>query len=148
MLRYWVTYFAKGGTRSVAHQWNPAQLLFLLATSLNSYLFQAFEAVEKAAALERMSTNGRDVVFLVFSALCADIFNHGTLLEIGSISAQDFREVDIEHDSLMLKQSARLVTDAILSNGTKGLDLPTAVRSWRSLRHLAEIVNAMVAKSG
>lgn len=66
---------------------------------------------------------------------------------MGSISAQDWEKVDLEQDSLPLKQSARLVTDAILSNGTKGLDMTTAVRSWRCLRHLCELCLAVVTES-
>lgn len=92
--------------------------------------------------------NGHDVIFLIISSLCADIFDSGTLLEMGAISAEDWKIVNIEQESLPLKQSARLVTDAILSNGTKGLDLTTAVRSWRSLRHLTELIVALVIKSG
>lgn len=86
---------------------------------------------------------------MIFSRLCADLFDHGTILEIGSISAEDWKDVDIEHDSPALKQSARLITDAILSpQSSKGLDMPTAVRSWRSLRHLMEVIVALVIKSG
>lgn len=105
------------------------------------------DAVEKTASLQRVCVNGHDVLFLVLSGLCANVFDNGTLLQIGSIPAQDFIDVDIEQESLPLKQSARLVTDAILSNGTKGLDMTSAVRSWRSLRHLTEIIVAMVIKS-
>jgi len=90
--------------------------------------------------------NGLDVLLLVLSGLCANLFEHGMLFEVGSISAQDWKNVDLEQDSLLLKQSAKLVTDAILSNGTKGLDMTSAVRSWRSLRHLTEIVVAVVTK--
>lgn len=82
------------------------------------------------------------------SGLCADLFDNGTLLEIGSISAQDWKDIDIEQESLLLKSSARLVTDAILSNGTKGLDITAAVWSWRSLRHLTEVVAALVTARG
>lgn len=113
------------------------------------YRFQALDAVEKAASLQRVCVNGHDVIFLVLSWLCANVFDFGTIMEIGSIPAQDFwKSVDIEQESLPLKQSARLVTDAILSNGTKGLDMTSAVRSWRSLRHLTEIIVSVVIKSG
>ena len=88
------------------------------------------------------------MLLLILSKLCGNIFEHGTLLEVGSLSAQDWKEVNIEEDSLLLKQSARLITDAILSNGTKGLDLTSAVRSWRSLRHLTEVIVAIVTRSG
>lgn len=106
------------------------------------------EAVERVAALERVFVNGHHVLILILSSLCGNIFDDGTLLEVGSLSAQDWKDVDLELESLMLKQSARLITDAILSNGTKGLDLTTAVRSWRSLRHLTEVIVAVVTKSG
>jgi hypothetical protein len=111
-------------------------------------ILQALAAVEVATSLQRACANGHDVIFLVLSGLCADLFDHGTLLEVGLISAQDWKDVDIEQESLLLKHSARLVTDAILSNGTKGLNMPAAVRSWRSLRHLTEIVAAIVTTRG
>ena len=87
-------------------------------------------------------------MILILSALCGNIFEDGTLLEIGSLSAADWKDVDLELESLLLRQSAKLVTDAILSNGTKGLDMASAVRSWRSLRHLTEVVVAVVTQSG
>jgi hypothetical protein len=105
------------------------------------------EAVENTASLQRTCVNGTDVLLLVLSRFCSNIFDNGTILEIGSISAEDWKDVDLEHDSLPLKQSARLVTNAILSQGTKGLDMPSAVRSWRSLRHLTEVIVAVVIKS-
>lgn len=106
------------------------------------------EAVEDAASLQRVCVNGHDVLLLILSNVCANVFDNGTLLEMGAISAQDWKDVDLEQDSLPLKQSARLVTDSILSNGTKGLDMTIAVRSWRSLRHLTEITVAVVTKCG
>ena len=98
--------------------------------------------------MERTCVNGQDVLLLVLGSLCSNIFEQGSLLDMGSLSAQDWEGVDLEHDSPLLRQSARLVTDAILSNGTKGLDMPSAVRSWRGLRHLAEVIVAVVKKSG
>lgn len=109
---------------------------------------KALSALENVSALERVCVNGHTVLLLLLSSLCANVFENGTLLEIGSISAEDWHDVDLEAESLPLKQSARLVTDAILSNGMKGLDMTTAVRSWRSLRHLTEVVVALATKSG
>lgn len=108
---------------------------------------QALDAVERIASFQRTCVNGQDVLLLILSSLCGNIYDQGTLLEIVSISADDWKDVDLEQESLLLKQSARLVTDAILSKGTKGLDMPTAVRSWRSLRHLAEVIVAVVSRS-
>lgn len=87
-------------------------------------------------------------MILIFSSLCGNIFEEGTLLEVGSLSAQDWKDVDLELESLLLKQSAKLIADSILSNGKKGLDLTYAVRSWRTLRHLTEVIVALVTKSG
>jgi hypothetical protein len=126
--------------------------LELYATLLGHLLREggekALDAVEHAASLQRVCVNGQVVLLLILSALCADLFDHGTLLEVGSLTAEDWKDIDLEQDSLLLKQSAKLVTDAILSNGTEGLDMTAAVRSWRSLRHLAEVVVALVSKSG
>lgn len=111
--------------------------------------FQSLDAVEQAVSLQRVCLNGHDVVFLVLSGLCENLFDHGTIpdRDIGAISAQDWKDVDIDNDSLPLKQSARLVTDAILSNGAKGLDMPSAVKSWRSLRHLTAVIVALCSGS-
>ena len=126
--------------------------LALYATLLGHLLREGGEkalgAVEHTASLQRVCVNGQVVLLLVLSALSADLFDHGTLLEVGSLTAEDWKDIDLEQDSLLLKQSAKLVTDAILSNGTEGLDMAAAVRSWRSLRHLAEVVVAVVTMSG
>jgi hypothetical protein len=98
------------------------------------------------AALQRMAVNGNHVLIMVLSHLCGDVFENGTLLDVGSITAQDWQELDLDFESLLLKQSAKLVADAILSKGTKGLDLTVAVRSWRALRHLTEVVVAVVTR--
>ncbi|GKY94790.1 hypothetical protein MPSEU_000444200 [Mayamaea pseudoterrestris] len=124
-----------------------------LYSCLLGFLFReggdkALDAVERAASLQRLCVNGRHVSFLIFSNLCGNLFDYGTLRDISSMSAAEWKEIDIEYESPLLKQSARLVTDAILSNGTRGLDLNAAVRSWRSLRHLTEVVVAMTTACG
>ena len=108
--------------------------------SLLGHLFReggdsSLEAIECTVALQRVCVNGHDVLILILSSLCSDLFENGTVLDIGSIPAEDWKNFDLEHDSIPLRQSAKLVTDAILSDGTKGLDMTQAVRSWRSLRY-------------
>ena len=98
------------------------------------------------ATLQRTCVNGTDVLLLVLSSLCNDLFESGTILDMGTISAEDWKHTDLEEDSVALKQSARLVTNSILSLGGEHLDMPTAVRSWRSLRHLTEVIVAVVTK--
>ena len=92
--------------------------------------------------------NGTEVLLMVLSRFCSNLFDFGTILELGSFSAAAWKDIDLDHDSLPLKQSAKLVTDAIANQGTKGLDMPAAVRSWRSLRHLTEVIVAVTVKSG
>lgn len=87
-------------------------------------------------------------MLLILSSLCGNLFDHGTLRDINTMTTMDWKEIDIDYDSPILKQSARLVTDAILSNGTKGLDMASAVRSWKSLRHLAEVIVAVITANG
>ncbi len=112
-----------------------------------TFFTQALHAVETTASLQRVCVNGHDVLLLILSSLCENLFDYGTIHEIGSISKDDWKGINLEADSVLLKQSAKLVTDAILSDGTKGLDLNAAVRSWRSLRHLTEIIVSVVTKS-
>ncbi|GAX27124.1 hypothetical protein FisN_13Lh328 [Fistulifera solaris] len=106
------------------------------------------DTVEKTASLERTCVNGTEVLLMILSRFCSNLFDYGAILEIGSFSAEAWKDIDLDHDSLPLKQSAKLVTDAITNQGNKqGLDMVTAVRTWRSLRHLAEVIVAMTIKS-
>jgi hypothetical protein len=96
--------------------------------------------VEDAASLQRVCLNGQDVFFLILSRLIANLGEQGTILfSPGSGPA--------ENEDL-LKKSARLVTDAILSSGTEGLDMKSAVRCWRSLRHLSAVTVSIVTTCG
>lgn len=96
--------------------------------------------VEDAASLQRVCLNGQDVFFLIISRLTSNLGERGTIvLKTGTPAAED---------EDLLKKSARLVTDAILSSGTEGLDMKSAVRCWRSLRHLSAVVVSIVTKSG
>lgn len=120
----------------------------LLGHLLRSGGEKVLDSVETTASLQRTCVNGTDVLLMVLSRFCSNIFEHGVILEMGSISAEDWKDVNLEQDSVLLRHCARLVTDAILSQGSEGLDMPTAVRSWRSLRHLTEVIAAVVIKSG
>ena len=104
--------------------------------------------IERVASLQRTCINGHQTLCLILSNLCGNLFDFGTLRDVSSMSASDWKEINIEYDSPLLKQSARLVVDAVLSKGTKGLDLASAARSWRSLRHLTEIIVAISSSSG
>ncbi|CAB9514210.1 Lipopolysaccharide-responsive and beige-like anchor protein [Seminavis robusta] len=111
----------------------------LLGHSVREGGDKALHAVEEAASLQRVCLNGHDVFCLILSRLVADLGARGTILQKG-------RALTGEED--LLKRSARLVTDAILSSGTEGLDMKSAVRCWRSLRHLAAITVSVITKSG
>ena len=102
-------------------------------------LSQALHSVEDAASLQRVCLNGQDVFCMVLSRLVANLTDRGTILFKGLGSGKDEEQ---------LKRSARLVTDAILSSGTEGLDMASAARCWRSLRFLAAVTVSMVTRSG
>ena len=103
--------------------------------------FQALHSVEDAASLQRVSFNGQDVLFLVLSRVVANLGEFGTIqLDPKSISSGGGGDP--------LKQSALLVTNAILSGKTQGLDMKAAARCWRSLRHLSAVILSLITKSG
>jgi hypothetical protein len=97
--------------------------------------------VEDAASLQRVCLNGQEVFFLIISRLISNLGDRGTIvIKKGTVVTGD------EED--LLKTSARLVTDAILSSGTEGLHMKSAVRCWRSLRHLSAVAVSIVTKCG
>ena len=53
-----------------------------------------------------------------------------------------------DEPTFLLKRSAVLVTNAILSNGTDSMKIPEAVGCWRGLRHLTAITVAAVTQLG
>lgn len=76
---------------------------------------------------------------LILSRLIAELCENGTII---------VPETESSGNSDRLKESARLVTDAILSSGTEGLNMNNAVKCWRCLRHLTAVTVALVTKSG
>jgi hypothetical protein len=102
--------------------------------------------MEDAASLQRVCLNGHEVFCLILSRFLANLSEYGVIPIDESVTSQPKDKV--EEPSVLLKRSARLVTDAILSNGTEGLNMPAAVACWRSLRHLTAITVAIVTKSG
>ena len=103
-------------------------------------LSQALLEVEDAASLQRVCLNGQEVFLLILSRLILNLAERGTILMKTGTA--------VGEDEDLLKKSARLVTDAILSSGTEGLDMKSAVRCWRSLRHLSAVTVSIVTKSG
>ena len=106
---------------------------------------KAFEAVEMAASLQRVDANGSEVFSILLSHLLADLIEKGT---VASIETTYTYAESINVRNRALKQSARLVTQAILSNGSEGLDMASAVRQWRCLRHLTAVAVAVVSANG
>lgn len=102
---------------------------------------KALHSVEDAASLQRVCLNGQDVLFLILSRVVANLGTFGTI-QLTNKNAIDSQTGD------PLKRSARLVTDAILSSGTQGLEMKAAAKCWRSLRHLSAIIVSIVTKNG
>lgn len=87
--------------------------------------------------------NGPDVFCLVLNHLLAELVANGTVQSIkpNPINAGDA--------NWLLKESARMVTDAILAKGSSSsADASFALKQWHGLRHLAAVVSCVVAKNG
>ncbi len=107
---------------------------------------KAFNAVEMAGSLQRTDANGPEIFSILLSHLLADLIEKGTLASVEMMySNHDATNVGRNR---ALKQSAKLVTLSILSNGVEGLDLTSAVKQWRCLRYLTALTVAVVTESG
>lgn len=98
-----------------------------------------------AASLQRVDANGSEVFSIILSHLFADLIEKGTVAHVED-TYDESESVNVRNRAL--KQSARLVTQSILSNGTEGLDMASAVRQWRCLRHLTAVGVAVVTSNG
>lgn len=97
------------------------------------------------ASLQRVCLNGQEVVSLILSSLLANLAKYG-VVSIDQSSHQVKPTTD--EPSFLLKRSSGIVTDAILSNGTQGMNMAAAVGYWRSLRHLTATTVAISTRLG
>ena len=80
---------------------------------------------------------------MVLNHLLSDLIDKGTVsfIDIGGTHGRD--------SNWLLKESARMVTEAILAKGSNSsIDASFALKQWHGLRHLAVIASCVVAKSG
>ena len=108
----------------------------------------AFDAVEMAASLQRVDANGSEIFSILLSHLFADLIEKGTVASVERTYSNTESRNGNAGRNRALKQSAKLVTQSILSNGAAGLDMKEAVKQWRCLRHLTALTVAVVAESG
>lgn len=99
-------------------------------------------ALEEAAALQRVYVNGPEVFALILSHIIANIFQFGVVSS--NLGLNSKVEADTGEPSLLLKHHANMVTDAILSNGARGMKLSTAMACWRFLKYLTVSATAFV----
>jgi hypothetical protein len=104
---------------------------------------QALQILEQAASLQRTCINGHEVLTLILSHLLAVLNTFGT----SDTPVTPTTEHSGERSRLLI-QSARMVTNVIMSNGNDGFDTTTAIKQWRCLRHLTAVVAEVVTKSG
>ena len=116
----------------------------LLGTCIRQGGDRAYQAVEQAASLQRVCVNGHEIFGIVLSHLLKELTEAGTV----TIIAPPMPPRSSIERNRALKQSALIVTNAILSNGTNEMDLTTAVKHWRCLRHLTAVTVAVVTASG
>jgi len=110
----------------------------------------AFEAIEMAASLQRVDANGSEVFCIILSHVFADLIERGTVPNVEQYEQGDEQRQGSSSAvrNRALKQSARLVTQAILSNGALGMEMTAAVKQWRCIRHLTSLTVAVVTESG
>ena len=106
-------------------------------------------ALEETAALQRVFVNGSEVFALILSHIFANLFENGvTSLD----QKQRPKKMDTEEGegapSVVLKYTAKIVTDAILSNGARGMNLSAAATCWRFLKYLVVSTTAFVTSLG
>lgn len=118
----------------------------LLANIFRQGEEKALMALEHAASLQRVCVNGEKVFLLILTKLFSNLSTFG-VLSLDKITSAATAS-DNEETSILLKRSAKLITDTILSNATKGISMPTAVDCWRCLRHLTAVAVAMSTKLG
>lgn len=107
----------------------------LLGHSIRKGGDSAFQNVEQAASLQRVCVNGHETFLVLLSHVLVELVEHGTIEKA-------------EIDSEPLKNSAMIVTKAIVSNGSNGLSMASAVKQWRCLRHLSAVTVAVITTSG
>jgi len=113
----------------------------LLGHSIRRGGDEAFKILETAASLQRTCLNGHEAFSCLLSHVLAELIEQGTVADIDTSG-------DLQETNRALKNSAKLVTKAILSNGSHGLDIASAVKIWRCLRHLSAIVVGVITASG
>ena len=113
----------------------------LLGESLRQGGDHAFQNVEQAASLQRVCVNGHETFQVLLSHVLAELTENGTIGKNDSSG-------DASEANRALKNSAKIVTKAILSNGSDGLSMASAVEQWRCLRHLSAVTVAVITVSG
>jgi hypothetical protein len=107
---------------------------------------KALISIEDCSSLQRVCVNGQQVLIFILSKLFENLAESGVLpLEKVAVHAALHC---LEQHRVLLKRSARLITDTILSNSSKGMTMPEAVDCWRSLRHLTAVSVAMISRLG
>lgn len=103
---------------------------------------KAVAALEEAAALQRVCVNGPEVYALILSHVIANISQFGVAqIDVGPNPKM---HEGVEEPKFELKVHAKMVTDAILSNGVRGMKLSTAMACWKFLKYLTVATTAFV----
>jgi hypothetical protein len=84
---------------------------------------------------------------LLLNHVFANLIEYGTL-DVKTMGALPSSKSNEDERNRLLKHSAYVVTQTILSAGSGDIDIASAVDQWRSLRHLTALTAAVVTKSG
>jgi hypothetical protein len=108
----------------------------------NLFSTKSIAALEEAAALQRVYVNGQEVFALILSHIIANLFQLGVVPF--ELELKPEKDVGVGESNALLKYHAKMVTDAILSNGSRGMKLSIAMVCWRFLKYLTVSTTAFV----
>ena len=88
-----------------------------------------------------MYVNGPEVFALILSHIIANLSQSGIVsLDLPPTTTKE----GVGEPNRLLKYHAKMVTDAILSNGSRGMKLSMAVACWKFLKYLMVLTTAFV----
>ena len=120
---------------------------FLIVCFASCFYIKSISAFEEAAALQRVYVNGPEVFALILSHAIANIFQSGVVPFDKQMNPTEF-DGGTKKPSTLLKRNAKSVTDAILSNGARGIKLSVAMLCWRFLKYLTMSTTAFITNLG
>lgn len=118
----------------------------LLAFKFRQSADIALATIEEAASLQRVCLNGQQVFILLLTKLYSNLHLFG-VLSMETLTATSSHS-DGNNPSVLLKKSAKLVTDALSSSSKRAISSSAASGHWRCVRYLSMVCVYVITKCG